>query len=525
MGAGVRRDVLMGQGAAVDLLVGHKPTPVARLLAQNGPEAWTSFDEEVRRIGRRSHEPRRSKRTEARLCDPDGRVRASALHAWWIPPLELLLLTWVAWIPPVRRRIRLVLHRAAATYPPLELVLIRCADWAPPVRGRARRVLGRMVAKDPAGWLIHLTPLILHLGRREHGAWAVEQLEAALTGRYSLLAAWWRPGRPSTTWSWNSLTEAQREDILDLLRKPADLPTRRFAARLSVQTSRLGVRELALLAACELDPATARLWTDAALRIMAADGPDDAAVDALLTGILPMVRASGITALRGAGRASEAEHHLADRSGLVRACARWLVKQDGGDPYERYLDLLTAPGQFSPYAVTGFAECAKHADAPLLRHLLGHPSGSVRAAAVAGLRHLDDATDDALLLPLLDDPSASVAREACLTLLQVTERLDHRRLAERIAPDRPLHVRRAAFRLLRALGGIHELRAAVALSKDPDPFLRRAAQGIVIGWDWRFTWRTGEADLPELAGLLERSEHLLHKPGIRLQRSRLGLTD
>ncbi|MFE2285846.1 hypothetical protein ACFXDJ_16975 [Streptomyces sp. NPDC059443] len=525
MGAGVRRDVLWGQGAAVDLLKGRERAPVSRLLAQSGPEAWTSFDEEVRRIGRRSCEPLRGKRIEARLCDPDGRVRASALHAWWLPPLELLLLTWVAWIPPVRRRIRLVLHRAAATYPPIELVLIRCADWAPPVRGRARRVLGRMVAKNPVEWLVHLTPLVLRLGRREHGAWAVEQLEAALTGRYSLLAAWWRPGRPSTTWSWNSLTPAQRTDILDRLCERPDLPTRRFAARLSVETGRLGVRELALLAACELDPATARLWTDAALRAMAADGPDHAAVDALLTGRLPMVRASGVTALRGAGRAAEAERYLTDRSGLVRACARWLVKQDGGDPYEHCLDLVTAPGPISPHAVTGFAECAKHADAPLLHHLLGHPSGPVRAAAVAGLRRLDDATDDALLIPLLDDPSASVAREACLSLLQVTERLDHRHLAERIRPERPVHVRRAAFRLLRARGGIHELRAAVTLSKDPDPFLRRAAQGIVIGWDWQFTWRTGEADLPELASLLTRSEHFLHKPGIRLHRSRLGLTD
>lgn len=164
----------------------------------------------------------------------------------------------------------------------------------------------------------------------------MEQLEAALTGRYSLLAAWWRPGRPSTTWSWNSLTGAQREDMLDRLCERADLPTRRFAARLSVEAGRLGVRELALRASCERDPATARLWTDAALRAMAADGPDDAAVDALLAGDLPMVRACGVTALRGAGRAAEAERYLTDRSDLVRACARRLVRQGGGDPYEHH---------------------------------------------------------------------------------------------------------------------------------------------------------------------------------------------
>lgn len=69
--------------------------------------------------------------------------------------------------------------------PPLPLVLIRCADWVPQVRDRARRVLGRVVARYPAEVLIGIAPFILRLGGREHGAWAVEQLEAALSGRYS----------------------------------------------------------------------------------------------------------------------------------------------------------------------------------------------------------------------------------------------------------------------------------------------------------------------------------------------------
>lgn len=525
MRAGVRRDISIGRGAAVDLLVGHEPTPVSRALADHGPEAWTAFDEEVRRIGRRSYEPLRGKRVEARLCDRDGRVRASALRASPFPPLEFLLLCFVSWFPPLRGRYRRALGRAAALYPPLDLVLIRCADWAPPVRGRARRVLGRLVARYPVDSLVHLAPLALRLGRREHGAWAVEQLEAALTGRYSLLAAWWRPGRASTTWSWNSLTPAQRADALERLCRGRDLPSRRFAARLITEAGGTGVRELARRAALESDPVTARLWTDAALRSMAPDGPDRAAIDTLLAARGPMVRAAGVTALRGAGRAFEAERYLADRSGLVRACARRVVSWAGGDPAGDYLALITAPGRVSPYAVAGFSECAEHVDAPILRDLLGHPSGTVRAAAVAGLRRLDDATEDALLLPLLDDPSASVTREAALTLLQVVEGLDPHHLTERIDPVRHLHVRRAAFRLLRAMGGIHELRAAVTVSKDPDPFLRATARTIVSGWDWRFTWRTGDAELSELEALLARSTHVLRGYDIQLQRSRLGLTD
>ncbi|MET9854362.1 HEAT repeat domain-containing protein [Streptomyces sp. NPDC006450] len=523
MGAGVRRDVSTGRGAAVDLLAGRDPAPVTQVLAWNGPEAWTAFDEEVRRIGRRAYEPLRGRRVEARLCDPDGRVRASALRASPPPPLDFVLLTFVSWFPPLRARYRRALDRAAALHPPLELVLIRCADWAPPVRGRARRVLGRIVARHPVDALVQIAPLVLRLGRREHGAWAVEQLEAALTGRYSLLAAWWRPGRPSTTWSWNSLTPAQRADALERLSRRGDRPTRRFAARLIIEAGGTGVRELARRAAEEPDPVAARLWTDAALRITAADGPDDAAIDTLLAARGPMVRAAGVTALRGAGRAFEAERYLTDRSGLVRACARWLVSQAGGDPAGDYFALITASGHVSPYAVTGFSECAAHVDAPVLRSLLGHTSPAVRAAAVAGLRRLDDATDDAVLLPLLDDPSASVARETSLSLLQVVERLDHHHLAERIEPERPLHVRRAAFRLLRARGGIHALRAAVLLSKDPDPLLRATARSLVLGWDWRFTWRSGEAERPELAELLARSEHLFHFRDLLLRRSRLEL--
>lgn len=492
METSARQDAEKGRAAAAALL-DEAGGAVAAGLAGTGPEAWTAFDEEVRIQIASSYPPPRSGRIESRLCDRDGRVREAAL--------------------------------SAGQNPPPQLVLIRCADWVPQVRERARRELAGIVARDPVAALVELSPLIVRLGRRDHGAWAVEQLEAALSGRHSPVTAGWRPGQPSATWSWKALTGEQCADALARLGGRADLPTRRFAARLTVAAGRTGVRDLALRAARELDPATARLWTDAALRAMAEDGPDGAAVDALLTGHIPMVRASGVTALRGAGRADQAARYLADRSGLVRACARWLLSQGGEDPYARYLALVTAPGQLSPYAVTGFSECAKQADAPLLRSLLDHPAGAVRAAAVAGLRRLDAATDDALLLPLLDDPWPAVTREASLSLLPVARRLDHRHLAGRIAPERPAHVRRGAFRLLRGQGGIHELRASVALSADPDPALGAQARATVRGWNWQATLRLEEADLPELSVLLWQSSHLFDAYELGLRRSRLGLTD
>ncbi|MFF3213866.1 hypothetical protein ACFYYB_24725 [Streptomyces sp. NPDC002886] len=492
MGASARQDAERGRAAAAALLDGAGG-PVTARLAGTGPEAWTAFDEEVRGLTAFSWRPPRGSRIEARLCDRDGRVREAALSE-------------------------------ERDLPP-QLVLIRCTDWAPPVRDRARRVLAGLVARDPVAALVDLSPLIVRLGRREHGAWAVEQLEAALSGRHSPVTAGWHPGRPFATWSWKALTGEQCAEALARLAERADLPTRRFAARLTVAAGESGVRDLARRASSELDPATARLWTDAALLALATGGPDDAAVDALLGGRLPMVRASGVTALRGAGRADEAARHLADRSGLVRACARWLLSQDGGDPYASYLALVTAPEQLSPYAVTGFSECAKRADAPLLRNLLDHPAGSVRAAAVAGLRRLESATDEAVLIPLLDDPWPAVAREAGLSLSPAAGRLDHRHLADRIGPDRPAHVRRAAFRLLRVRGGIHELRAAVALTDDPDPGLRTLARALVRGWNWQATLRSEEADRAELAELLGRSSHLFDAYELGLRRSRLGLTD
>ncbi|WP_328924793.1 hypothetical protein OG429_09130 [Streptomyces sp. NBC_00190] len=485
----LRRDAERGR-AAVAILLRRDPDVAVRMLFRSGPEAWTAFDKDVRRDRSRLGGALPSNRIEARLCDPDGRIRESALSAW--------------------RR------------PPAHLVVIRCADWVPAVRNRARRVLGRIVARDPVSTLVTLAPLILRLGRREHGAWAVEQLEAAVSGRYSLLAAWWRPGRASTTWSLNSLTSEQRDSILNLLCLRADLPARRFAARLTSEAGRTGVRELAARARDERDPVTSRIWVDAALAAMAADGPDGAAIDDLLAGHFPPVRAGGVTALRRAGRAAEAVDHLADRSGTVRACARWLVRQGGDDPYAVTRALLEDPARVTPNAVTGFAECAGPADAPLLRALLEHPAGAVRAAAVGGLR-LMDATDHDLLRPLLDDPSPAVAREVSLSLRSEAGRLPADWLLARTAPEQPLHTRRAAYRLLYAQGGVAWLRAAVELQAVTDPGLRHlAAQHIQGLWPTYGPMRLPAGD-PEVGALLDRCTGLASGYAIRWMRSQLAI--
>ncbi|MFF4386629.1 hypothetical protein ACFY0G_07470 [Streptomyces sp. NPDC001552] len=400
---------------------GHTPVPLPEGVA----DTWIAFDQAVRDIRRYRYETSYIGDDVVALCHPDGYVREGALRA---------------------------------PDPVLELVAIRCTDWVPAVREQARRVLRAVLDADPAGTVRRLTPLLLRLGRREHGAWAAALLPAALRGA-SLRAE---------------------------LRESADLPTRRFAARLSLESGEFGVRELARLAA---------------------DGPDDRAVDLLLGAHIPMVRACGVTALRGAGRAAEAGAYLTDRSGLVRACARWLVRQDGGDPYARYRELVTDPAQVTPYAVSGFAECARREDGPLFRALLEHPGGLVRAAAVAGLRLLD-ADDERLLRSLLDDPSPAVAREVSRGLRATAGPLPADWLMARVAPERPTHTRRAAFHLLRGQGGIASLRAAVTLLDVRDPGLRELAEGTVREWNWQGSLQAGWADPADLGALLERSAHL-----------------
>ncbi|MCX5016449.1 HEAT repeat domain-containing protein [Streptomyces sp. NBC_00555] len=461
MSARRERAIRAGHASADRLMDGGHPghTPVP--LPEGAAETWIAFDQAVRDIHRFRYGTAYNGADVVALCHPDGYVREGALRG---------------------------------PDPVLELVAIRCTDWVPAVREQARRVLRAVLDADPAGTVRRLTPLLLRLGRREHGAWALELLPAALRG----------------------------ERLRAELRGSPDLPTRRFAARLSLESGEFGGRELARLAAAELDPQTSQLWADAALAAMAADGPDDEAFDSLVGAHLPMVRATGVTALRGAGRAAAAGKHLTDRSGLVRACARWVVRQDGGDPYAHYRELVEDPGSITPYAVTGFAECARRGDAPLLRALLAHPGNAVRAAAVGGLRLLD-VTDHELLRPLLDDPSAAVAREASLSLRATAGRLPTDWLLARIAPDRPAHTRRAAYRLLHAQGGVAGLRASVELLTDGDPVLRRiAAQHIQSIWSPYRPLALPARD-PEVGALLDRCTGLFSDWVLRQMRSRLGL--
>ncbi|MFH9677553.1 hypothetical protein ACH4L5_35540 [Streptomyces sp. NPDC017405] len=391
-------------------------------------------------------------------------------------------------------RIRQEAVRHAARYPGLlPLVVIRCADWAGPVREDARQLLREALDADSA---LDLASLILRVGRRDRGAFGVDVLGQILR-------------------------RASRERLAALFTDP-DRVVRRFAYRLAVEGRLLRPAELARAAARDEDTVVQDLCATAALTAL---GDDEEAYEDVLPHLLsarnPRTRSAGVTGLRRAGWSDRADPFLGDRSALVRACPRYVVRQRGGDPAAWYRERCTAPDdpEIAPGAVIGLAECGNRADAGLLWPLLTHPAAGVRARAVAGLRTLD-CVDAKRLQPLLDDPAAGVVREAAVALLPWAKELPANWLLERTNPARPRHIRIGAFRLLDACGGAVGLRAAVALLEDSDTKLRTWAGQSVRRWRPSADGRGREAEVSEL---LDRSRHLFSDHELRRRRWEAGL--
>ncbi|MGW2562162.1 hypothetical protein ACWCXB_23475 [Streptomyces sp. NPDC001514] len=441
--------------------------PVHEALVTD-PEAWLDFDTAVRI--RRLNTPEsdaggNTHHPALALCHRDGRVRESALE------------------------------QAAARPELLSLIVIRTADWAAPVRGRARALLPGLLASARPETLAPLTALVLRLARRERGAFARDTLAALL-----------RSAPPA---------------VFPPLLSAEDRDTRRFAYRAAVERSLLPAARLARAAATDADTVVQNLCAEAALAL---DASGDEVIVPLLESRQPGVRSAGVTALRRAGRHAEARPYLTDRSGLVRACARYVLRQGGLEPLPLYRALCADPSDpgVPGWAPLGLAECGEPRDAALLWPLTAHPVPAVRARAVAGLRTLDK-VDTERLRPLLDDPAPAVARETVSALLPSADRLPEDWLARRLAADRPAHTRRAAFRLLRAQGGIAQLRAAVRLLDDEDPSLRALAGSAIQQWEPPVG---GHHDPAELAALLlDRCTHLFGDYEMQRLRVRSGVPE
>ncbi|MEU1200043.1 hypothetical protein ABZ446_27970 [Streptomyces sp. NPDC005813] len=465
-----------GAASAVVLLAGGAPLRSTLVVADPGD--WLALDAGVREVAWR-HSPflpewergaslpvdptqLDESRLALALCHRDGRIRRAALGS-------------------------------AVRHPGLlPLIVIRCADWVGPVRERARELLRAVLDVDAA---VDLAPLILRVGRRNRGAFGVDVLGQVLRGASA--------GR------------------LAPLLATSDRDVRRFAYRLAVEGCLFRPAELARTAARDEDTVVQDLCATAALTALGDEQADEDVLSPLLAARNPRTRAAGVTALRRAGRSEQAESYLGDRSALVRACARYALRQLGGDPAAWYRERCRAPDdpELSPGAVIGLAECGNRADAGLLRPLLAHPAPGVRARAVAGLRALD-CVDAKRLWPLLDDPAAGVVRETAVALLPSAKELPADRLLERTRSDRPRHVRVGAFRLLDARGGIVALRAAVGLLEDPDTKLRTWAGQSVQRWHPSADVRHGDAEVGEL---LDRSRHLFSDYVLRMRKREAGV--
>ncbi|MCX5242523.1 hypothetical protein OG824_45730 [Streptomyces prunicolor] len=382
------------------------------------------------------------------LCHRDGRIREAALQ------------------------------QAVGCSELLPLVVVRCADWVEQVRERARELLRASLDVETG---VALAPLILLFGRRGRGAFAIELLDEVLR-------------------------RASREQLAPLF-TDADRAVRRHAHRLAVEEGLLSPGELARAAARDTDAVVQNLCAEAALAAVAKTGGYDEVLEPLLGARNPRARATGVTALRAAGLTERAEGFLADRSGVVRACARYVVRQGGGDPLALYRARCLA-AEPAPGAVIGLAECGGRGDAEVLWGFVGHPAAALRARAVAGLRLLD-VVDVRRMLPLLDDPAPGVVREATLALLPSAGLVPDGWLMERLAggwpKGWPRHVRVGAFRLLDARGGIVRLRAAVTVLDDPDEKVRAWGARVVQRWHLEEGMTPGD---PEVGELLGRARHL-----------------
>ncbi|MEV6840066.1 hypothetical protein AB0N17_37180 [Streptomyces sp. NPDC051133] len=459
-----------GSGAAQRLAEG---AALRDVLDTGDPAAWLELDEGARAeewywppdVGagwERAHGGRNllaalaagASLTDGRLalalCHRDGRVRHRALD------------------------------RAAGRPELLPLVAVRCTDWAEPVRARARQRLTEALDAEAAA---RLAPLIRRLGDRHRGDFGL-----GLLG--------------------DVLRRAPRER-LDPLLASTDRAVRRFAHRLAVETGTLSPAELARAAARDDDAVVQTLCAEAALAAVTQENAAEV-LDPLLGARSPRARSAGVTALRRLGRPERAAGFLGDRSALVRACARYVVRQHGIDPLPWYRERCADPASptLPPGAAIGLGECGERADAALLWPLLDHPVPGVRARAVAGLRTLD-VTDVPRTRPMLDDPSPAVVGEATLALLPSAGSLPAPWLLRRLDPARPRWERVSAWRLLDAHGEAVRLRAAVALLDDPDVRLRARALPVLRR---ALRWGASSRSEPEVAGLLHRARAVLEGP-------------
>ncbi|MFE4582854.1 hypothetical protein [Streptomyces chartreusis] len=434
--------------------------PLRDVLDVGAPGSWTDLDVEVRVSARYRPgllpglawvEGRRGSTASSLIAAAVGRLRRERGAEFAVESVEPLLA--LALCHPDGRVRGAALARAREYPDLLPLIVVRAADWAEPVREIARELLRDVLDVDAA---VALAPLILLVGRRGRGDFGVRLLGEVLRRA---------PG-----------------ERLGPLYGSSDRTVRRFAHRLAVADGFLSPAELARAAAQDGDAVIQDLCAEAALKTVSAEVGDDV-LRPLLTARNPRARSSGVTALRRAGRAAEAERFLTDRSAVVRACARYVVRQLGTDPLPLYRAWCSEMGPEAggaretgqarePRPETGQARELKpetgHAQEPKrdtgqarepepetshVRKPEAGQGGPKRGSfvpvpgAVIGLAECGERADAVLLWPLLSHPVRAV-RARAVAGLRLLDVVDAGRLRPLLEDPAPGVVREAGLALL-----------------------------------------------------------------------------
>ena len=172
---------------------------------------------------------------------------------------------------------------------------------------------------------------------------------------------------------------------------------------------------------------------------------------------------------------------LADRSGMVRAVARWRWARAGQDPGPVYRELLTAPRPRPvAAALDGLDDLGDDSLPEAAWPFLAHPSPRVRYAAVHAVgRHSPPGDLPARLSPALRDESGKVAGAALRYLRgyrlapAVLEELD-------AAGTR--RSRLTALAIRQRLSPWDRVGADLTAIGDPDPELARTGRADLLSW-------------------------------------------
>ncbi|MEV6534193.1 hypothetical protein AB0M86_32150 [Streptomyces sp. NPDC051639] len=422
------------------------------------PDSWIRLDLAVRELARQRPELFHSN------ASPYGRQLS------WRPDAALPTVTWqhrpddtelaLAFCHPDGRIREAALDHAERRPALLALVVIRCTDWAAPVRERARVLL----SETPPDRLAAHAALILQIGRRPRGGFAQELLTGAL-----------RAG-----------PAAQAEALLD----SGDRATARLAYRIAVERRLLPATRLAQTAARHHDVVVQNLCAEAAVATLTEGSSDEFSevVVPLLGSRQPRVRSAGVTALRRAGRHADAEPYLTDRSAVVRACARWVLRQDGV-PLRGVADHVLGTRRSSPYrrgpgmstALTAGQLCATRMPCPTVRPMHGLPErvkqGRLHHEAGHDLRQggIEPAPR---YRALCTDPVARPAAAAGLGECKVPE--DANLIRALLAHPAP-GVRAYALAGLRALDAVR-VQDIRPLLDDPSAAVVRQATAALLPW-------------------------------------------